>query len=102
MGRVRVAAFSVSLDGFGAGSEQSLQDPLGKRGRELHNWFVGTKTVRAMFGKEGGSEGVDVGPDKEWPKDREQCEEDDDDQAKHHLAIGGHGSPEAPVVRGRV
>jgi len=59
MGRVRVAAFSVSLDGFGAGSEQSLQDPLGKRGRELHNWFVGTKTVRAMFGKEGGSEGVD-------------------------------------------
>ena len=59
MGRVRVAAFSVSLDGFGAGSEQSLQDPLGKRGRELHNWFVGTKTVRAMFGKEGGSEGLD-------------------------------------------
>jgi len=59
MGRVRVAAFSVSLDGFGAGPEQSLQDPLGKRGRELHNWFVGTKTVRAMFGKEGGSEGVD-------------------------------------------
>ena len=59
MGRVRVAAFSVSLDGFGAGSEQSLQDPLGKRGRELHNWFVGTKTVRAMFGKEGGSDGVD-------------------------------------------
>ena len=59
MGRVRVAAFSVSLDGFGAGPEQSLQDPLGKRGRELHNWFVGTKTVRAMFGKEGGSDGVD-------------------------------------------
>ena len=59
MGRVRVAAFSVSLDGFGAGPEQSLQDPLGKRGRELHNWFVGTKTIRAMFGKEGGSEGVD-------------------------------------------
>jgi len=59
MGRVRVAAFSVSLDGFGAGPEQSLQDPLGKRGRELHNWFVGTKTVRAMFGKEGGSEGLD-------------------------------------------
>jgi len=59
MGRVRVAAFSVSLDGFGAGPEQSLQDPLGKRGRELHNWFVNTKTVRAMFGKEGGSEGVD-------------------------------------------
>lgn len=36
MGRVRVAAFSVSLDGFGAGPEQSLDNPLGKRGAELH------------------------------------------------------------------
>ena len=33
------AAFSVSLDGFGAGPEQSLEDPLGKRGQELHEWF---------------------------------------------------------------
>ncbi|MGB8019330.1 MAG: dihydrofolate reductase, partial [Pseudolabrys sp.] len=38
MGRVRVAGFSLSLDGFGAGLEQSLQDPLGKRGTELHRW----------------------------------------------------------------
>jgi dihydrofolate reductase len=59
MGRVRVAAFSLSLDGFGAGPEQSLQDPLGKRGTELHRWFVGTKTFKAMFGQDGGSEGVD-------------------------------------------
>ena len=59
MGRVRVAAFSVSLDGFGAGPEQSLQDPLGKRGPELHHWFVGTKGFKAMFGADGGSEGVD-------------------------------------------
>ncbi len=59
MGRVRVAAFSVSLDGFGAGPEQSLQDPLGKRGTELHSWFFGTKTFKAMFGEGGGSEGVD-------------------------------------------
>src|ERR1700734_4028952 len=59
VGRVRVAGFSVSLDGFGAGPEQSLQDPLGKRGTELHRWFVGTKTFKAMFGKGGGSEGVD-------------------------------------------
>src|SRR5580658_9180566 len=35
VGRVRVAGFSVSLDGFGAGPEQSLQDPLGKRGTDL-------------------------------------------------------------------
>lgn len=59
MGRIRVAGFSVSLDGFGAGPEQSLQDPLGKRGPELHGWFVGTKTFKAMIGVGGGSEGVD-------------------------------------------
>jgi dihydrofolate reductase len=56
---VRVAAFTVSLDGFGAGPEQSLHDPLGKRGTELHGWFRGTKTFKAMFGEEGGSGGVD-------------------------------------------
>ena len=59
MSKVRVAGFSVSLDGYGAGPEQSLQDPLGKGGRDLHRWFFGTKTFQAMFGKGGGSEGVD-------------------------------------------
>ena len=59
MTKVRVAGFSVSLDGFGAGPEQSLQDPLGKRGKELHSWAFGTKTFQTMFGKGGGSEGVD-------------------------------------------
>ena len=50
MRRVKVAGFSLSLDGFGAGPEQSLQDPLGKRGRDLHRWFFGTKTFKAMDG----------------------------------------------------
>ena len=59
MGRVRIGGFAISLDGFGAGPDQSLQDPLGKRGKELHNWFFGTRTFRAMIGQEGGSEGVD-------------------------------------------
>jgi dihydrofolate reductase len=59
MTKVRVAAFSISLDGFGAGPEQSLENPLGKRGRELHNWFFGTRTFRAMTGEGGGSDGVD-------------------------------------------
>ena len=59
MSKVRVAAFSLSLDGFGAGPEQSLNDPLGKRGKELHGWFFKTRTFQAMFGNEGGSDGVD-------------------------------------------
>lgn len=59
MGRVRVAGFSLSLDGYGAGPEQSLQDPLGKGGGQLHGWFVGTRTFKAMVGAEGGSKGVD-------------------------------------------
>ena len=59
MSKVRVAGFSLSIDGFGAGVEQSLTDPLGKRGRELFQWFFGTRTFRAMFGKTGGSQGTD-------------------------------------------
>jgi len=41
MGKVRVAGFGVSIDGFGAGPDQSLEHPLGKRGTELHGWFIG-------------------------------------------------------------
>ncbi len=59
MTRIRVAGFTVSVDGFGAGPEQSLADPLGRRGKELHQWFVGTRSFRAMFGQGGGSEGID-------------------------------------------
>lgn len=59
MTKVRVGGFSVSLDGFGAGPEQSLESPLGKRGQELHTWFFGTRFFREMFGKSGGAAGVD-------------------------------------------
>ena len=54
MQKVRVAGFGVSLDGFSAGIEQSLSDPLGKRGTEIFQWFFRTKTFRAMHGQEGG------------------------------------------------
>lgn len=47
------------MDGFGAGPEQSLQDPLGKRGTELHNWLFGTRMFREMIGEAGGSDGAD-------------------------------------------
>ena len=59
MSKVRVAGFCVSLDGFGAGTEQSLNDPLGKRGPEIFQWFLHTKTFCAMQGQEGGSLDVD-------------------------------------------
>jgi dihydrofolate reductase len=59
MSKVRVAGFSLSIDGFGAGVDQSLEDPLGKRGRELFQWFFGTRTFHAMFGETGGSQGTD-------------------------------------------
>lgn len=59
MGVVRVSLFSLSIDGFGAGPEQTEGDPIGKRGHELHEWLFGTKTFHAMTGESGGSEGTD-------------------------------------------
>ena len=59
MGKVRVAGFSVSVDGFGAGPNQSLEHPLGEGATGLHNWFYPTRTFRGMVGQEGGTEGLD-------------------------------------------
>ncbi len=59
MSKVRVAAFSVSLDGFGAGPKQDLQNPLGVRGMELHSWFLSTEAFNQMHGGSGGSRGID-------------------------------------------
>jgi dihydrofolate reductase len=59
MSRLRVAAFSVSLDGYGAGPSQRLEHPLGENGTELHQWFFDTPTFRKMHGGEGGRDGVD-------------------------------------------
>jgi dihydrofolate reductase len=56
MGKVCVRGFAVSIDGFGAGPDQSLEDPLGKGGRELHNWFYPTRTFRSIIGQEGGTD----------------------------------------------
>lgn len=60
MSKVRVAAFSVSIDGFGAGPRQDLQNPLGVRGTELHNWFFHTETFKKMHDQSGsGTRGID-------------------------------------------
>src|SRR6478672_13242186 len=57
MSNVRVAGFSVSLDGFSAGIEQNLGDPLGKRGTEIFQWYFHTKSFCSMHGSEGGTTG---------------------------------------------
>lgn len=57
--KVKVAAFSVSVDGFGAGPHQSLENPLGVGGLKLHDWAFATRTFRLMHGGEGGGTGVD-------------------------------------------
>jgi dihydrofolate reductase len=59
MSKVKVAAFSISLDGYGAGPDQSLENPLGKKGEQLHEWIFPTKMFQKMYGKEEGVEGTD-------------------------------------------
>jgi dihydrofolate reductase len=61
MPKVRVSAFSVSMDGFGAGARQSLENPLGERGPEMFGWFFATEVFGKMVGKGGGARGVDNG-----------------------------------------
>lgn len=60
MTRVRVQAFTISLDGYAAGPDQDIDHPLGVGGTELHQWLLPTRTLqRALFGKDGGTAGVD-------------------------------------------
>jgi dihydrofolate reductase len=60
MSKLRVASFAVSLDGYGAGPEQSEQSPLGKNGEELHQWVFPTRTFQTMHGTPGqGTTGID-------------------------------------------
>jgi dihydrofolate reductase len=59
MPKVRVSSFALSLDGYGAGPSQDLQNPLGHGGFELMEWFFPTRTWRAMQGMEGGETGID-------------------------------------------
>jgi dihydrofolate reductase len=59
MSKLRVASFAMSIDGFGAGPRQDLQNPLGVGGMMLHEWFFATRVWRRMQGQEGGETGVD-------------------------------------------
>ena len=59
MVRLRVHKFAISVDGFGAGSDQSLENQLGVGGPSLHEWLLATKFGNQMLGLDGGEEGVD-------------------------------------------
>jgi dihydrofolate reductase len=60
MPKLRVQSFSISIDGYGAGPNQSLDNPLGVGGMGLHQWAFATRTLQRMvFGNESGATGVD-------------------------------------------
>ena len=59
MSRLRVLCFSISIDGFGAGPDQDLQNPLGVNGPEMFDWFFHTRTWQQMHGGGEGETGVD-------------------------------------------
>jgi dihydrofolate reductase len=60
MSKVRVNCFAISLDGYGAGPRQSLENPLGEGGMGLHQWFFPTKTFQSVvLGKDEGETGLD-------------------------------------------
>lgn len=65
MSRLKVLAFAVSIDGFGAGPDQSLQHPLGVGGMGLHPWMFHTRSFAVMHGADGDG-GGDTGIDDDW------------------------------------
>lgn len=59
MPKLRVSAFSISIDGYAAGPDQSIDHPLGVGGEKLHEWMYDTKTFREMMGGSGGRTDID-------------------------------------------
>lgn len=60
MQKLRVESFTISVDGFGAGLNQDINNPLGVGGQELHKWFFPTKTFQhKVLGKSEGTTGID-------------------------------------------
>jgi len=59
MTKLRVDCFSVSIDGYAAGSGQALEHPMGIGGMQLHEWVFPTRMFQAMMGKDGGTTGID-------------------------------------------
>jgi dihydrofolate reductase len=61
MSKLRVQSFAISIDGYGAGPSQDLQNPLGVRGPELMEWFFHSRFWMSMHGQSGGETGIDNG-----------------------------------------
>ncbi|MGH8986705.1 MAG: dihydrofolate reductase family protein, partial [Acidimicrobiia bacterium] len=59
MPKLRVHNFTISLDGYAAGPDQSVDNPLGVGGKRLHEWAFATRRGRQMLGQDGGDEGLD-------------------------------------------
>jgi len=58
MSKLRVHAFTISVDGYGAGADQGLKDPLGRGGEDLHAWMTRTRTFKRMVSEPGGETGL--------------------------------------------
>ena len=59
MTRLRVHCFSISIDGYGAGRNQDIDNPLGTGGLTLHDWILQTRTFQQMYGDGNGTTGID-------------------------------------------
>jgi dihydrofolate reductase len=59
MSKLRVNAFGISLDGYGAGADQSLDNPMGRGGMALHHWVFGTRTFQRLHADLAASHGGD-------------------------------------------
>jgi len=59
MTKLRINAFSVSIDGYGAGPNQSEANPMGVGAMALHQWVFNTRTFQKLHGGEGGATGTD-------------------------------------------
>ena len=59
MTQVRVESFTISMDGYGAGPDQDMKNPLGVGGEDLHQWFIPTRTFQRIHGTGDGTTGID-------------------------------------------
>jgi dihydrofolate reductase len=59
MSKLRVQCFAISVDGYGAGPRQSLDNPLGVGGERLHDWMFPTQVFQSMYGAGQGTSGLD-------------------------------------------